>query len=65
MVTTLLVGKDNAEGRALLEELGMPFRDIQRDEEEAAPAAEESKPAEEGDAAEDEKAEEEAPVTAE
>ena len=58
-------GKDNAEGRALLEELGMPFRDIQRDEEEAAPAAEESKPAEEGDAAEDEKAEEEAPVTAE
>lgn len=58
-------GKDNAEGRALLEELGMPFRDIQRDEEEAAPAAEESKPAEEGDAAEDEKAEEEAPVAAE
>jgi len=56
-------GKDNAEGRALLEELGMPFRDIVRAEEGAAEEgkpADESKPAEEGAADESKPAEEEA-----
>ena len=42
-------GKDDAQGRALLEELGMPFRDIKREEEEeggsAAAAEEEAAPA--------------------
>lgn len=57
-------GRDNAEGRALLEELGMPFRDLQREDDGAAkddkPAEEEAQPAEEGEAAE-----EQAPVAAE
>ena len=52
-------GKDNAEGRALLEELGMPFRDMQRDEE---GTADESKPAEEGTAEEGKPAEDSKPA---
>jgi len=46
-------GKDDAQGRALLEELGMPFRDIKREEEEEGKpaAAEEAAPAAEKEAA--------------
>ena len=53
-------GKDDAEGRALLEELGMPFRDIKRGEDaEAAPAAkEEAAPAAAKESAEGEATEE-------
>jgi large subunit ribosomal protein L5 len=46
-------GKDDAEGRALLEELGMPFRDIKRGEDAEAAAAKEEPVAEEAAAAAD------------